>query len=503
VPDRALPRWTPSSLQRTSAAAVVLGVLCLLLADIEISTLDPWTEMARLGLGLVTPDFSATDRLFEAFLHTVAFALLGVALGNVAGFLLALLFHLRAVRVGCAVIRAVHELFWALLFLQILGLTPWTGVLAIALPYAGIIAKVYAEILEESDPAASRALAPGTPRVSGFVYARVCDAFVHLRSYSLYRMECGLRSSAVLGFVGLPTLGFHLESAFAQGNYSEVSALLIVFCAAIATLRWWMRRRLLPLYLLAAVLLLPQGLPVSADAALRFLTHDIIPHPLRAAEQLDAGAIAALWQWLYALLTTQVLPGVANTLLLAVVALVATGALSLLLFPLISPHFFGPWRRGLGHVSLVVLRSTPEYILAYVLLQLWGPSMLPAILALSLHNGGIIAHLIGRFTEALPARTEAPRRALDRYFYVVLPQVYRQFLAFALYRFEVIMRETAILGMLGIATLGFFVDSAFADIRFDRAVVLIAVTALLNIAADTLSRRLRAGLRLRTSITPT
>ena len=63
-----------------------------------------------------------------------------------------------------------------------------------------------------------------------------------------------------------------------------------------------------------------------------------------------------------------------------------------------------------------------------------------------------------------------------------------------------ILRETAILGILGIPTLGFFVDSAFADIRYDRALLLILITALLNIAVDTLSRMIRARLRLKTTL---
>jgi phosphonate transport system permease protein len=148
-------------------------------------------------------------------------------------------------------------------------------------------------------------------------------------------------------------------------------------------------------------------------------------------------------------------------------------------------------------VALVVLRSTPEYILAYVGLQLWGPSMLPALVALSLHNGGIVGHLVGRYTEQMKLRVDAPR-GLNLYFYEAVPRVFRQLLAFLFYRWEIIMRETAILGMLGIATLGFFVDSAFAEIRYDRAVVLIAVVAALNVGVDAVSRRIREGLRLET-----
>lgn len=177
----------------------------------------------------------------------------------------------------------------------------------------------------------------------------------------------------------------------------------------------------------------------------------------------------------------------------------ASGLLSAFLFPFISPQMFGRPTRALAHLVLVVIRSTPEYILAFVFLQLWGPSMLPAIVALTLHNGGIIGHLIGRHTEAMPTRPDSPR-GLNLYGYEILPRVYPQFLAFLFYRWEVILRETAILGILGIPTLGFYIDSAFADIRYDRALVLIFLTALLNIAVDALSRRIRARLRLKTTL---
>ncbi len=230
----------------------------------------------------------------------------------------------------------------------------------------------------------------------------------------------------------------------------------------------------------------------------RFFTQDIIPSPMRRAETIDFAAISATGDWFWRIMTEQALPGIVSTLLLTQIALVATGVLTLLFFPLISQRFFGLFGRNLGHVFLVVVRSTPEYILAYILLQLWGPSMFPAIVALALHNGAIVGHLIGRHTEELPQRADAPR-GLNLYAYEVLPRVYGQFLAFLFYRWEVILRETAILGILGVATLGFYIDSAFEDIRFDVALVLILITAALNIVVDIISRNIRARLRLTTT----
>ncbi len=477
---------------KTSLVFVGIAGISLFFSDIAITTQNPWVEMRRLALGLVTPDFLSVDVLGEALLRTVAFGFTGVALGAAIGFFLSFFFGLRAVRLFCAFVRSIHEIFWALIFLQFFGLHPLTGVLAIAIPFAGIFAKVYAEILEESDPLPARVMPMRTTLVGRFFYGRIPDAWPHLRTYTAYRLECGLRSSAILGFIGMPTLGFYLESAFSQGYYSEVGALLLVFYVLIASMRFWLRPRLVPLYIGAAPFLLGEGLPIVWGNLNRFLTHDILPAPLRQGEGwIETG------RWLQDIVLNEALPGIWNTLVLTQIALVATGILALMAFPLVSRQFFGPGSRAAGHVLLVVARSTPEYLLAYILLQLWGPSMLPAVVALALHNGGIIAHLIGQQSNTLRLHPNAPR-GLTRYGYEVLPKIYASFLAFLFYRWEIIMRETAILGILGIYTLGFYVEGAIQDIRFDRAMVLILITALLNMTVDSLSRRIRARLRLQT-----
>ena len=250
----------------------------------------------------------------------------------------------------------------------------------------------------------------------------------------------------------------------------------------------------MPVYILAAPFVIANDSQISLQNVRRFFTEDIIPAPLRHGDSLSS-----LWHWFSDLLITQALPGISNTLVLTQVALVTTGMLALVLFPVISHQFFNRTGRTLGHVLLVVMRSTPEYILAYILLQLWGPSMLPAVVALTLHNGAIIGHLIGNYSTEVQLRIDAPN-GLNRYFYELLPRLYGQFLAFLFYRWEIIMRESAILGILGISTLGFYIDSSIQELHFDKAMVLIVITALLNVTIDTLSRYLRAKLRLRTSV---
>jgi len=477
---------------RASLIFLAIALVGLAFADIAITSANPWKDLGRLFLGIVTPDFFSSEGVAVALLRTVAFAFVGVALGSLCGFLLSLIYTNPIIRTFCAFIRAIHELFWALIFLQFFGFHPLTGVLAIAIPYSGIFAKVYSEILDETDPTPGRLLPPGTGVVSSFLYTRIPACWVQLRTYTAYRLECGLRSSAILGFVGLPTLGFFLESAFSQGHYSEAGAMLILFYVLIATMPLWVKPKLLPVYILSAPFFLGEGLPIVWGNVERFFTEDIVPSPLK-----NGDGLAGLMPWLSDVMVNEALPGIWNTVVLTQIALVATGIIALLAFPLISNHFGGPVRRTGGHVFLVIARSTPEYILAYILLQLWGPSMLPAIVALALHNGGIIGHLIGRQSSAIQLRPDAVT-GVNRYTYELVPRVYRSFLAFLFYRWEIIMRETAILGILGIYTLGFYVDSAIQNIQFDRAMILIVITALLNIGVDILGRFIRKKLVLQT-----
>ncbi len=475
---------------RTSLLFVLLALLCLPWADFSISTRDPWTELARMGWGLLTPSVPSAVELFSALANTLAFALQGVALGAVAGFGLALGYGRAGVRRFSAFIRAIHELFWALLFVQLLGLSPAAGVLAIAIPYAGTFAKIYGELFEEVDPQAREALPAGSGALVAFFFTVLPQCWAHMVTYTRYRLECGIRSSAVLGFVGLPTVGFHLETALKQGLYSEAATLFYALVLVIVTLHVWMRRALLPFYLLAVLVWLPPVAEANGALVWRFFTEDIVPAPLR-----HGWNGAGLWHWLLMLGQQQIVPGLANTLVLAILALLATAVVTLLTFPAIS-HLFGrPLTRAGGHVFLVLMRSAPEYLLAFIGLLLWGPSMLPAVVALALHNGAIIAHLVGHYSNSLTLRDDAST-GLNRYLFEVLPRIYRSFLAFTLYRFEILMRETALLGILGIPTLGFFIDSAFTEFRFDRALLLLLVTAALNMTVDMLARSLRRRLHL-------
>lgn len=151
-------------------------------------------------------------------------------------------------RLLIAGLRSIHELLWAVLLLAAFGLTPMAAVLAIALPYAGTLAKVYSELVDEAPRDAARALRDAGARdVHVYLFALVPRALPDMAAYTFYRFECALRSSAVLGFFGFPTLGLYIRQSFASSNHGEVWTFLYVLIALVAGFEAWsgaIRRRL-------------------------------------------------------------------------------------------------------------------------------------------------------------------------------------------------------------------------------------------------------------------
>ncbi|WP_232426603.1 PhnE/PtxC family ABC transporter permease [Teredinibacter turnerae] len=482
--QRFLNQLKAAPLRAISVGFVLLAAVLMPAADLQIYASNPWQEIGRMGVGLITPRWESLSELAMAIAQTVAFALLGVVGSVIAGLALTRFYYLRIVRVFCASIRAVHELFWALIFMQVFGLSALTGLLAIALPYSGIFAKVFSEIFGQQPvlPAISVAGKSNKFPFSAWLYTQFAQALPQIRSYTRYRFECALRSSTLLGFVGLPTLGFYFETAFKQGQYSEAACLLWCFYLLIASLRYWLHWRIIPLYIIAAWLILPESPPLINSYVWQFFSRDIWPVELIQGDYLGA------LHWYGVELRETIFPAAAYTLIISIIALVATGLLTLLLYPAASNKFAGRFA-FLGHAVLLFFRSTPEFVLAFVLLLLLGPSALPAIIALAIHNSGLISYLIARHSNDLSLRPDA-LRGLNLYCYEVTPRLYPAFMGLLLYRWEVIMRETAILGILGVTTLGFYVDSAFEEIRYDRALLLVATAAFMNIIVDSLSRRL-------------
>ena len=144
--------------------------------------------------------------------------------------------------------RSIHELIWALLIISAMGVSPIAGMIALAIPFSGTLGKVFSELVDEESLLAARALKSiGHRPVQTFLTGILPGALPNLITYSLYRFECALRSSAVLGFVGIETIGLYIELSHEEFYYREVWTYFYLLLALIIAVDFWgaaVRKRL-------------------------------------------------------------------------------------------------------------------------------------------------------------------------------------------------------------------------------------------------------------------
>ncbi|MCB9904090.1 MAG: ABC transporter permease subunit [Planctomycetes bacterium] len=245
----------------------------------------------------------------------------------------------------------------------------------------------------------------------------------------------------------------------------------------------------------------------------RFLERELVPYPLRNGDRGPAD----LFGWARDLFAAKGGEATLSTLAISALAILLAAACAWTLGPLAARNLSTArpaedlqgkpesraWRavRGATFALFVALRALPEYILAYLLVALLGPGHAwPAVLALGVHNAGILGRLSAESVENLePAplqalRTSGARRS-DLIVAAVWPLSINRWLTYFFYRFETCVRESTALGMLGIASLGYWISDAQANHYYDEVFFFVGLSGLIVVVADFASARARRSLR--------
>ncbi|MFS2069742.1 phosphonate ABC transporter, permease protein PhnE [Pseudomonas sp. CT11-2] len=248
----------PAALPRLLLTLLALALLWpgIRFSELDLRVLaasDSQSEMGRFVSAFWPPAHGDEfiQLLLQATLQTLAIATAGMALALLlavpAGLLASRALSLSAasraghpsywgqllrwpIRGLLIFLRSVPEIVWALLFVRAVGLGPTAGVLAIAITYSGMLGKVYAEIFESVDQRPVHALLQsGSGRLAAFCYGILPNVAAELLSYTVYRWECAIRASVVMGFVGAGGLGQQMDLSLRMFAGGEVASLLLTF----------------------------------------------------------------------------------------------------------------------------------------------------------------------------------------------------------------------------------------------------------------------------------
>ncbi|MCS5618481.1 MAG: ABC transporter permease subunit [Myxococcota bacterium] len=246
----------------------------------------------------------------------------------------------------------------------------------------------------------------------------------------------------------------------------------------------------------------------------RFLT-EVRPFPLQGVDW-DWNVA---WNWATELLSDRGAQAALTTLAISVAAILIAGGESLGLSLPAARNFASAepfltlakpaplWVRAGWRVIcngtrmiLMLMRAIPEYLAAFLLLAIFGPTPVTAILALAIHNAGILGRLGAESIENIPI--EAPRslRALGAgrmriASWVFLPELLPRLLLYFFYRWETCVRESTVLGLLGIASLGFWIDDARTRGQMDVLVFYVMLGVAIVLVGDIISSIARSLVR--------
>ncbi|RME69961.1 MAG: ABC transporter permease subunit [Chloroflexi bacterium] len=563
-----LPR-RPSLLNRGTFWGLLFGGLVLWsigqagLAGGEVVNPGGWPLVLQFFRAAVRPDLNPAFLavVLKATLVTLAYAVCGVALSTGLGFVGGILASevwwqaflpanrqkhrldyrvpWLVVRAGMALPRAIHEIIWGLFFVNILGLVPLTALLAIAIPFGAITAKVFSEILDETPRRPLEALLnSGASPLTAFIYGLLPPAFPNLLSYTFYRFECSIRAAAVLGIIGAGGLGYEILLSLQSLRYEQMWTLFFALFLLNGLADMWsgaLRRRLgsanrielnQPSRLFSRSLhggqdWVVKGSLGGAVGLLAFSFWYLRPNFTRLAEprtvQLLSDAVQASFPPRITAGEMGLLMGLsAQTLAMSVLAMVFAGSSGILLAFPAARGFLLPdgshrgrlwWGTGiwfLTRTGLLVARSIPAPIWALILLYILFPGLLPGAVALGVYTLGILGRLMAEMVENLDKR---PLLALQvqgapagqSFLYGVLPRTLPGFTAYILYRWEVCIRATVMVGLVGAGGLGRLLTEQLSSFDHPGMMTTLTFYLALTLLVDLVSTSVRRELRGRES----
>lgn len=546
------PRFSPLYFQRWGYGIfglAIAGSLCHVLV-----TTDRLVNFQGLGLfgrflgGAIAPDLTPEflglvgRSTLTTFAYAVCGTFLSLCIGTVGGLFTANIVWRslfprgggqwlgqavgQGLRVGFAIPRSIHELVWGLFLLNIWGLDSLVALAAIAIPFGAIVAKVFAEILDDTPRAGFEALIQaGVPPAQALLYGLLPQALFNLLSYGFYRLECSLRSAAVLGIIGAGGLGYEIYLSLQSLRYGQLWTLFYALVLLNGCVDWasgFLRQKLgctsrldlnrhkfkvnvrrrnwLLGVLVGGLGLVSWGFWYIQPDWQRLWSPRILAFAQEVGDQLQTlSPTQSDWGEL-AWLSLQTLE-----MSILAIALAGFGGIIFAFLAARNPtenpqHKRNPVLSTLqtwgSRIILLFCRGIPAPIWALVILFVTFPGILPGAIALGVHNLGILGRLMTEVIENLDrkpldalAQLGSPPAAI--LLYGTLPLTLPNFIAYSFYRWEVCLRETVIVGLVGAGGLGRLLTEQLSSFDYGGVTISLGCFLVLTYLVDQYSHFLR------------
>lgn len=553
-----VPRAARPSARTIAVWVVMLGLLAASVwsfaaLGIDVSTLADSIEDAVDFTGRLLPlDFPPALEIAAMTLETLAIVTVATALAVVLSAPVAILAASNttsgpvargASRTFIVMMRAIPDLVLAVIFFRLFGLGALPGILALGLHSIGMIGKLYADAIEQIDRGPVEALeAGGASRWQRIVAGVLPQVMPQLVATALHRFDINLRTSVLLGYVGVGGIGLEISQALSTMNYQRGMALALIvllLCIVVELISGAIRTALLgrergrrrgilglldrasegwidrprhghevPRTRRGAVRV---SAPWDAERIRRWAGAAmtvLIVAAATAGAGIDVSAVSAGVERLPQTLALFWPPSdgdMLDTLLEAMLVTVQIGLAATLIGVVLAVPIGSLAARNVApsrgvatifRTIVVIVRGLPELIIAIILIVLLGLGPVPGAIALGIGSVGLLGKLIADSLEETDVRVQDAVRSsgatrLQVYAAATVRQAAPAFVAHVLYQLDANIRSATLLGIVGAGGIGFYLLNASRVLAFDTVTFIVLMILATVLALEALAAWVR------------
>jgi len=444
--------------------------------------------------------FTVINRLNETILVGFFSWLISIIFGAIFGIISSNIFYkifnipnffYSLIRFFLTIIRSIHEVVWGILLMQIYGINFSIGIIAICIPYIAVNSKVFAEQLETIDYKSFESInqinAPKFSSLVTLIWNPIINTF---KNFGLYRLECSIRSTVILGIFGIGGIGTSIFLSFQTLNFRELwpylwsLALLIILSRLIfKKINFKTSNKVLSYFFIAVFFII---ILFSFSYFLYFIFNNNFENFNYVSSLFKSSSELGLLDFLKLILETIIL------------SLLSTG-IAISLPPLVIGIFNNDTSKIFIKIFAFLLRLIPTPVILLTLLTFNNTSVSLAALTLGLHNAGITRKFLFTNLDSQNKRNYIAMKSLGiskktSWLLGLFSQQAKSYLAYCAYRSDIIIRETAIVGVIGSVGLGWQLKESLSSFAWQEVKLVLIAYSSIAIVGELINGKIKNSL---------
>ncbi|MBO6975451.1 MAG: phosphonate ABC transporter [Prochlorococcus marinus CUG1435] len=374
--------------------------------------------------------------------------------------------------------------------MQIYGINFSIGIIAICIPYIAVNSKVFAEQLETIDYKSFESINQiNAPKFSSLLTIGWNPIINTFKNFGLYRLECSIRSTVILGLFGIGGIGTSIFLSFQTLNFRELwtylwsLAILIILSGLIfKKIKFNTTNKILSIFFIAVFFI---TILFSFPYFLYFILNNF-ENFNSISSLFKSSSDLGLFDFLKVILETIIL------------SLLSTG-IAISLPPLVIGIFNNNSSKIFIKIFAFLLRLIPTPVILLTLLTFNNPSLSLAALTLGLHNAGITSKLLFTNLETQDRRNYIAMKSLGiskktSWLLGLFSQQAKSYLAYCAYRSDIIIRETAIVGVIGSVGLGWQLQESLSSFAWQEVTIVLIAYSSIAIVGELINGKIKNSL---------